>query len=162
MHRWEIPLQTLGGLQMNMLYDLVVNTSEVAPKYFYFRVLWSQSEALSGRFPSLSPEPCPSSYSSYRIDESLMNAMNGADAVLDMWYTSRMTSQEWSKDTWTWELVRGLKLAMDDVNIDLMGYMRELKEVKSWTLGQTLGDVARERVSIGYDMPSPDEDDPDL
>jgi hypothetical protein len=33
-----------------------------------------------------------------------------------------------------WELVRGLKLAMDDFDIDLVRCMREPKEIKSWTL----------------------------
>jgi hypothetical protein len=53
LHRWEIPLQALGGLQMNMLYELVVNTSEVASDYFNFRVLWSQCKTLSSFFTSL-------------------------------------------------------------------------------------------------------------
>jgi hypothetical protein len=38
-----------------------------------------------------------------------------------------------SKDTWTWELVRGLKLAMDDFDIDLVRCMREPKEIKTIT-----------------------------
>ncbi|KAJ5975623.1 hypothetical protein N7481_009330 [Penicillium waksmanii] len=163
LHRWEIPLQALGGLQMNMLYDLVVNTSEVAPEYFYFRVLWSQSKTLSSSFTSLRSDPCPPSFSSDRINRSLRNAMEGADVVLDMWYTSLMTNQEWSKDTWTWKLVRGLKLARGlKLDIDLIRYMRELKEVKSWTLAEELGDIARETGPADHGMPLPDDDDSDL
>ncbi|CDM37273.1 hypothetical protein DTO013E5_8363 [Penicillium roqueforti] len=164
LHRWEIPLQALGGLQMNILYDLVVNTSEVAPEYFYFRVLWSQSKTLSSSFASLRSDPCPS-FNSDRIDGPLRHAMQGADVVLDMWYTSQMKNhlwKGWSKDTWTWELVRGLKLAMDDFDIDLVRCMREPKEVKSWTLAEELSDYAREVGPVDHAMPLPDEDDPDL
>jgi hypothetical protein len=156
LHRWEIPLQALGGLQMNILYDLVVNTSEVAPEYFYFRVLWSQSKTLSSSFASLHSDPSPS-FNSARMDGPLRHAMQGAGVVLDMWYTSQMIWKEWKKDTWTWELVRGLKLAMDDSNIDLVRCMREPKEVKSWTLAEELSDYA-----VDHAMPLPDEDDMDL
>ena len=125
---------------MNMLYDLVVDTSEFAPEYFYFRVLWSQSKTLSCPFTCLRSEPCPSSNSD-RIGGPLRDAMQGADVVLDMWYTSRMR-KKWSKDTWTWELVQGLKLAMEDFDINLVHRMRELKEVKSWTLADESLDFA--------------------
>lgn len=85
--------------------------------------------------------------------------------VLDMWYTSQMKThlwKEWSKDTWTWELVRGLKLAMDDFDIDLVRCMREPKEIKSWTLAEELSDYAREVGPVDHAMPLPDEDDPAL
>jgi hypothetical protein len=70
--------------------------------------------------------------------------------------------KEWSKDTWTWELVRGLKLAMDDFDIDLVRCMREPKEIKSWTLAEELSDYAREVGPVDHAMPLPDEDDPAL
>lgn len=162
LYRWEIPLQALGGLKMNMLYDLVVNASEVAPEYFYFRVLWSQSKTLKSGFASLDSDPCPSSFSD-RISGPLRHAMQSTDVVLDMWYTSQKNQlgEKWLKDTWTWELVRGLKLAMEDFDIDLVRRMRKLKEVKTWTLADELSDIAGE-VEYGYPMPSIDEDEPDL
>ncbi|KAJ5475661.1 hypothetical protein N7539_007948 [Penicillium diatomitis] len=159
LYRWEMPLQAFGGLKMNMLYDLVVNTSEFAPEYFYFRVLWSQSKTLSSSFASLHSEPCPSSFSD-RISGPLRHAMQGADVVLDMWYAGQKNHLG-KNQTWTRELVRGLKLAMEDFDIDLVCCMRELKEVKSWTLADELSDIAGE-VEHGYPVPSPDEDDPDL
>ncbi|KAJ6067976.1 uncharacterized protein N7446_005013 [Penicillium canescens] len=139
LHRWEIPLQALGGLQMNILYDLVVNTSEVAPEYFYFRVLWSQIALLAFA----------------QIHVRLL-IRTGSMGYLGM------QCREWSKDTWTWELVRRLKLAMDDFDIDLVRCMREPKEVKSWTLAEQLSDYAREVGPVDHAMPLPDEDDPDL
>lgn len=147
---------------MDMLYDLVADTSEFAPEYFYFRVLWSQSKTLRSPFTSLRSEPCPSSNSD-RIGGPLRDAMQGADVVLYMWYTSRIW-KKWSKDTWTWELVQGLKLAMDDFDINLAHCMREMKEVKSWTLADEARDFA---IRIGPPddggpMPLPDEDDWDL
>lgn len=71
-----------------MLYDLVVNTSGVAPEYFYSRVLWSQSKSLSSGFASLHSDPSPSSLSD-RISWPPRHAMQGADVVLDMLYTSQ-------------------------------------------------------------------------
>lgn len=89
--------------------------------------------------------------------------MQGADVVLDMWYTSQIW-KKWSKDTWTWELVQGLKLAMDDFDIELVHRMKEPKEVKSWTLADEARDFARVigPPDQGQPMPLVDEDDWDL
>ncbi|KAJ5152926.1 uncharacterized protein N7482_009404 [Penicillium canariense] len=164
LHRWEIPLQAFCGLKMNMLYDLVVYTSEVAPEYFYFRVLWSQCKTLSSSLASLRSDPAPS-FNSDMIDGPLRHAMQGADVVLDMWYASHMRYhlwKEWLKDTWTWELVRGLKLAMDNFDIDLVHGMRELKEVNSWALAEELSVYDNFAGSFSCTVFLPDVDDADL
>lgn len=46
----------------------------------------------------------------------------------------------------------GLKLTMEDFDIDLVRYIRELKEVNSWTLADELSDIAGEVVH-GYPVP---------
>ncbi|KAJ5761296.1 hypothetical protein N7520_008452 [Penicillium odoratum] len=127
LHRWEIPLQALGGLKMNMLYDLVVNTSEALFQ---------------------SPMVAKSMFAVYQFVQDrwvtqTCNAGCGSGSRYVVYKSNDIS--EWSKDTWTRELVRELKLAIDDVDIDLMRYMIDLKEFKSWNLAEELGDIARER-----------------
>ncbi|OQE29430.1 hypothetical protein PENSTE_c002G07042 [Penicillium steckii] len=160
---WEIPLQAFDGLRMNMLYDMVVHVSESAPEYFYFQVRWSQSKALRNDYVGLNSDPCLL-YLSDRVSARLRRAMQSADVVLDMWYTSQGNhlGAKWAKDTWTWELVRGLKVGMGDLDLDLVRCMRELKEVESWTLGDEFDGRWGEIETCSGGMPLPDEDDADL
>lgn len=43
LRRWEISLEGYGGLRMNMIYDLVVNSSDEAAAFSDWRVYWSHS-----------------------------------------------------------------------------------------------------------------------
>ncbi|KAJ5464754.1 uncharacterized protein N7458_000440 [Penicillium daleae] len=164
-HRWEIPLQAFGGLRMNMLYDLVIHTSEVASEYFYFRILWSQYETFASPFASFRSYPDPS-FCGRRIEGPLRNAIQSADVVLDMWHTSQMPvhiREEWWRDVWTWELVRGFQAAMGDLDGDVVRDMRELKEVNSWSLADEVADWrAEETHGCPHGIELPGWDPPDL
>ncbi|KAJ5389396.1 uncharacterized protein N7496_000464 [Penicillium cataractarum] len=83
LHRWEVPLQVFGGLRMNMLYDIVVNSSETSSDYFYFRVLWSWYDSFVDELCSLKSDP-DISYHGERVTEALRKGMQSADVVLDM------------------------------------------------------------------------------
>lgn len=86
LHRWDIPLQAFGGLLMSKLYDLVVQTAEIAPQYFYFRACWSWYETYAVRKRSLESNPDPASYGNSNVAGPFKNALDSADIVLDMWY----------------------------------------------------------------------------
>lgn len=169
MHRWEIPLQAFDGLRMNMLYDLIVQKAEVAPEYFYFRVLWSQYETFANESVSLRSDPDPATHWG-QMAERLRNAMRTADVVLDMWHTMRLPyeiSHQWREDTWTWELVQGLAAPMGDLEVGLVHDMRELKEVNEWSLASDFP-AGIERYMMEFPsgcssaMPLPDDGDSDL
>jgi hypothetical protein len=121
---------------MNMLYDLVVKKAEVAPQYFYFRVLWSQYESFENDMVSLKSDPDPAIYGG-RIAAQLKRAMRDAGVVVDMWHASHLPSHiahQRREDTWTWSLVRGLAAPTGDLEVGLVHDMRELKEVNEWSL----------------------------
>lgn len=165
MHWWEIPLQAFDGLRMNMLYDLIVQKAEVAPEYFYFRVLWSQYETFANESVSLESEPDPATHW-VQMAERLRNAMRTADVVLDMWHTMQLPyeiSHQWREDTWTWELVQGLAAPMGNLEVGLVHDMREL-EVGEWSTDYPDGleRYLLEANVCGGGMPLPDEDDWDL
>jgi hypothetical protein len=169
LHRWEIPLQAFAGLRMNMLYDLVVKKAEVAPQYFYFRVLWSQYESFENNMVSLKSEPDPAIYGG-RIAVPLKRAMRGADVVVDMWHASHLPSHmshQRREDTWTWSLVRGLAAPTGDLEVGLVHDMRELKEVNGWSLATDFP-AGIERYMMEFPdgcssaMPLPDDGDSDL
>jgi hypothetical protein len=168
MHCWEIPLQAFDGLRMNMLYDLIVHKAEVAPEYFYFRVLWSQHETFANELVSLMCNPDPAMLGG-QIAGTLRNAMHSADVVLDMWHTIKLPFHmvhQWSEDTWTWELVKGLAAPMGDLEVGLVHDIRELKEANEWSLSNDYPDALHQYMIeanvCGGGMPLPDEDDWDL
>jgi hypothetical protein len=161
---------------MNMLYELVVQTAEIAPQYFYFRVCWSLYETYEFRHRLLKPDPDPLSSIDGNFAGPYKNALDSADVVLDIWFTERLRwhlLSEWEKDTWTWDLVKGLQAPMGSSDAGLMHDMEdmeELKEADSWSLSPLelplTEDVLRslERLFIPEptDMPLPDEDDPGI
>jgi hypothetical protein len=169
MHRWEIPLQAFDRLRMNMLYDLIVQKAEVAPEYFYFRTLWSQHEIYSNEVVVLKSDPDPA-IDGGQVAGPLWNAMQSADVVFDMWHVRHLPfhlSRQWGKDTWTWDLVRGLAAPMGDLEVGLVHDMRELKEVNGWSLSTDNSDALQQYVmevlvSCDGGVPLPDENDPDL
>jgi hypothetical protein len=173
LHRWGVPLHAFGGLRMNMLYELVVQTAEIAPQYFYFRVCWSLYETYEFRHRLLKPDPDPLSSIDGNFAGPYKNALDGADFVLDIWFAERLRwhlLSEWEKDTWTWDLVKGLQAPMGGSDAGLVHDMEELKEADSWSLSplelplaeDVLRSLERMFIPEPTDMLLPDEDDPDI
>lgn len=165
LHRWEVPLQVFGGLRMNMLYDIVISSSETAPEYFYFRVLWSRYETFADELCSLISDPDFSVHGE-RVAEALRKGMQSAGVVLDMWHAKHLPFHilhRWRQDTWTWDLVQGLRAPMGDLGDDLVHDMRELKEVNGWSLSTEIPGIDLMGVTVcDLSMPLPDDDEPDL
>ncbi|CEJ55305.1 hypothetical protein PMG11_01569 [Penicillium brasilianum] len=166
LHRWEVPVQAFGGLRMNMLYDIVVNSSETAPEYFYFRVLWSRYGTFAHEWCSLKSDPDPSIHGE-RVAEALRNGMQSADVLLDVWHAQRLPFHilhPWRQDTWTWDLVQGLRAPMGDLGDDLVHDLRELKEVNGWSLSTEISAIYTTEIPTcgGYIPELPDDDDWDL
>ncbi|KAJ6187935.1 hypothetical protein N7519_002843 [Penicillium mononematosum] len=133
--RWEISLEEYGGLRMNMLYDLVVRSSDEAATFFYWRVHWSHpcvERCSIGCIPDIQRAREP-----YYV-EAMMSANAQTDIVLDTWNSPYLSRHLWSQfgevgeDTWTWDLVRGLQSPMGDLNLDVVYASRKRKEVQSW------------------------------
>ncbi|KAJ5175426.1 uncharacterized protein N7482_001303 [Penicillium canariense] len=137
MRRWEIPLQPLGGLRMNALYDLIIHASGDVPRYYFFRVCWARYRTYAGLQVSPPPNPDPAGFYDRRHAVPLRNALTGTEVVLDMWYSEQLPTHLWSgfkEERWTGDLVRGLQLPMEDVKVDLLQGMRELKEANGWSM----------------------------
>ncbi|KAJ5978629.1 hypothetical protein N7501_001971 [Penicillium viridicatum] len=137
LRRWEISLEEYGGLRMNMLYELVVKSSDEAAAFFYWRM------------------------ESYYL-EAMMSANAQTDIVLDTWNSPYLEPHLWpqfGEDTRTWDLVRGLQSPVGDVDLDVVYALRKHKEVRSWEVR-----VQRVRTHSpdGDEYPFPDESDADL
>jgi hypothetical protein len=165
LHRWEVSVQAFGGLRMNMLYDIIVNSSETAPEYFYFRVLWSRYETFADELCSLISDPDLSIHGA-RVAEALRKGMQSADVLLDMWHAQSLPFHilnQWRQDTWTWDLVQGLRAPMGDLGDDLVHDVRDLKEVNGWSLSTEIpGIYLTGLTTCVYTFPLPDDDDWDL
>ncbi|OQE46723.1 hypothetical protein PENCOP_c001G07112 [Penicillium coprophilum] len=135
LQQWELSLEEYGGLRMNMLYDLVVKSSDDAAAFFYWRMHWS--------YPGLESYSisCDPDIQMDRVDyylEAMMSANAQTDIVLDTWNTAHLGSHirpVFGKDTWTWDLVLGLRSPMGDVNLDVVYGLRQIKELRSWEVG---------------------------
>jgi hypothetical protein len=117
---------------MNMLYDLVVRSSDEAAAFFYWRMHRSRLglERYSiGCSPNIQRAREP-----YYV-EAMMSANAQTDIVLDTWNSPYLSDHLWSQfgeDIWTWDLVRGLQSPMEDLNLDVVYASRKRKEVQSW------------------------------
>lgn len=157
LRRWEISLKEYGGLRMNMLYDLVVRSSNEAAAFFYWRMYWCHPNLERWSIwciPDIQMDREP-----YYL-EAMMSANAQTDIVLDMWNSPYLEAHLWSQfgeDSWTWDLVRGLQSPMGDVNLDVVYGLRKQKEVRSWEVR-----VQSVRVRNGIEYPFPDDDDLDL
>ncbi|KAJ5513926.1 hypothetical protein N7463_003478 [Penicillium fimorum] len=161
LHQWELSLEEYGGLRMNMLYDLVVRSSDEAAEFFYWRMHWSHPglEKYSIR--------CDPDIQMDRIDcylEAMMSANAQTDIVLDTWSTPHPgphIESEFGKDTWTLELVEGLQSPMGDVDLDVVYGSRKAKEPRSWEVSLESW-YMHEMHRFGDGSPLLGDSDPDL
>ncbi|KAJ5507940.1 hypothetical protein N7527_010083 [Penicillium freii] len=159
LRRWEISLEEYGGLRMNMLYDLVVKSSDEAAAFFYWRMYWSHPGL---KMFSIKCDPdIQMDRESYYL-EAMMSANAQTDIVLDTWNSPYLEPHLWpqfGEDTWTWDLVRGLQAPMGDVDLDVVYALRKHREVRNWEVR-----VQRVRTHSpdGDEYPLPDEWDADL
>ncbi|KAJ5384326.1 hypothetical protein N7517_002237 [Penicillium concentricum] len=161
LRRWELSLEEYGGLRMNMIYDLVVKSSDQAAKFFYWRMYWSHPGLKKSHIR------CNPDMQSDRPDEyleAMMSANAQTDIVLETWNTNDLRPHLWStfaKDTWTWDLIRGLQSPMEDVNLDVVYALRKHKELRRWQINVQSWDLV-EMYRDGYGYPLLDDIDPDL
>ncbi|KAJ5987728.1 hypothetical protein N7481_002938 [Penicillium waksmanii] len=169
MQRYNLPSEACGdGLRMNTLYDLVVWSAEDAEQFFYFRIAWSSYKTYSHQFrmPSTSnPDPCGRNDPQYK--SAFRYAIQNSSLLLDTWHTERMPFDllnTFGEDTWTWDLIRGLKLPMGDFDVDKVLRKRKVEFVNSWCrmASDLYYGYTQEMDSCSGGFPLPDEDDEDL
>lgn len=155
--RWDFPLEAYNGLRMNVLYDLVVQASDEARQYFYFRICRGFYDTYSNLMVNaVSSEPSPHGFYENRYAGPLEAAIMKSDIVLDTWTADWILFEfkpEFANDTWTRELVQGLRLPMGDLKLDSVYERRRLRETNNWSLEEPIGCGS---------APLPDEEDWDL
>ncbi|OQE10746.1 hypothetical protein PENVUL_c003G08029 [Penicillium vulpinum] len=169
LHRWELSLEEYGGLRMNMLYDLVVKSSDKAAAFFYWRMHWSRPDL---KMYSIKPNPDIQVYRTPYYLQAMMSANAQTDVVLDTWNSPYLEARLWrefGKDTWTWDLIRGLQSPMGDLNLDVVYGSRKQQELQTWEvhlqdmyMQEMYGDLFGHPPEDGGPYPLPDDDDPDL
>ncbi|KAJ5506549.1 hypothetical protein N7453_005506 [Penicillium expansum] len=155
--RWDFPLEAYEGLRMNMLYDLVVQASVEAQQFFYFRICRGFYDTYRNlMINAVSSQPNPHGFYEDRYARPLEAAIMKSGIVLDIWTADWVLFEfkaEFANDTWTRELVQGLRLPMGDLKLDSVYERRRLRETNNWSL----------EIPFGCESaPLPDEDDLDL
>jgi hypothetical protein len=137
LQRYKLPLGNCGdGLRMSTLFDLVVRSAEEAEQFFHFRIVWGHYQTFSKQFDisyNSNPDPCEINDSQYRA--AFESANLETNIVFDTWHTEHMPcelSDSFGQDTWTWDLIRGLKSPIGDLDLDELLERKSLEQVTSW------------------------------
>lgn len=139
LHCRENPLQAFGGLRMNKLYDLVLQTAHITSRRSISisecvgrgtRRTRSGSSHL-GRIQILHPSKLVTARNRSRMPlrVRMLFLICGIPIVC-----RARSSPSGRKDTWTRDLVEGLQAPMGDLKARQVLRMRELKDAKIWFL----------------------------